>query len=110
MATYEIRLEDFEIKMYLGIHDFERENMQRVLVSITVTVSEVDYKAGEFWDYDWVVKFLRGFNGTRIDTQEELVERVHGFLMELGCDSAEVYSRKPDVFPDCGSVGLIFRG
>lgn len=109
--NFKITLEDLEIKMFLGFHDFERAAPQRVLVSAEIEVSGTDWRAGAFFDYDRVVEHIRSFAGTRIDTQEELVSRIHGFILALdGVSSAAVSSKKPDVYPDARSVGVTYRG
>lgn len=111
MTDLMIRLEDLEITMFLGIHDFERAAPQRVLICAEITVTGTDWQAGRFFDYDRVADFIRGFNGARIDTQEELVSRIHGFVHGLeGVTHAAISSRKPDVYPDAKAVGVVLRG
>ncbi|PYF09984.1 dihydroneopterin aldolase [Rhodobacter viridis] len=111
MADLIIRLEELEITMFLGIHDFERARMQRVLVSAEITVTGTDWQAGRFFDYDRVAEFIRSFNGSRIDTQEELVSRIHAFVHGLeGVAHAAISSKKPDVYPDAKAVGVVLRG
>jgi dihydroneopterin aldolase len=111
MPELVIRLEELEITMFLGIHDFERAAPQRVLVSTEITVTGTDWQAGRFFDYDRVADFIRAFNGARIDTQEELVSRIHGFVHSLpGVTHAAVSSKKPDVYPDARAVGVVLRG
>lgn len=110
MSDYLIRIEDQEISMYLGLHDFEKQTPQRVLISIEIDVSGVDYAAGRFFDYDAVVEHVRGYNASHIETQEELTKAIHDYVLGLGCKSARVYSCKPDIFTDCKSVGLVFSG
>lgn len=110
MSSYTIVIEDLEVEMFLGLHEFEKRTMQRVLISLKIGVSNVDYDAGKFFDYDDVVNFVRGFKSKHIETQEELTKTIYEFVMDLGCDSALVHSRKPDVYPDCKSVGLVFQG
>ncbi|SOC14409.1 dihydroneopterin aldolase [Rhodobacter maris] len=111
MAELVIRLEELEITMFLGIHDFERARPQRVLVSAEITVTGTDWTAGTFFDYDPVAAFIRSFNGTRIDTQEELVSRIHAFVRAReGVVHAAVASKKPDVYPDAKAVGVLLRG
>lgn len=111
MAELMIRLEELEITMYLGIHDFERARPQRVLVSAEITVTGTDWAAGRFFDYDRVAEFIRGFNGARIDTQEELVSRIHAFVRaQEGVTHAAIASKKPDVYPDAKAVGVVLRG
>lgn len=110
MSNFTIKIEDICIEMFLGLHDFEKEKTQRVFVSIELEVTGVDVAQGQFFDYDHVVDFVRSFNQQRIETQEELVETIHANAMARGCRAARVYSRKPDVYPDCASVGVIFHG
>ncbi|PTV94633.1 dihydroneopterin aldolase [Rhodobacter aestuarii] len=111
MAEMIIRLEELEITMYLGIHDFERARPQRVLISAEITVTGTDWQAGKFFDYDPVAEFVRAFNGTRIDTQEELVSRIHAFVHSReGVVHAAIWSKKPDVYPDAKAVGVVLRG
>ena len=110
MANYTIKIEDLCVEMYLGLHDFEKKKTQRVLLSIELDVADVDVSQGRFFDYDHVVDYVRGFNQQRIETQEELTAIIHGYVMARGCVEARVYSRKPDIYDDCASVGLIYRG
>ena len=110
MDSFKVVLEDLEIEMYLGIHDFEKSKPQRVLVCV-----EMDFEAGsvgkdDILDYDQVVEFIRSFSMTSIETQEELVKKIYDFILSLGAKSAMVYSRKPDVYNDCKSVGISYRG
>lgn len=110
-GNFKITLEEIEISMFLGFHAFERAAPQRVLVSAAIEVSGTDWRAGAFFDYDRVAEHIRSYAGTRIDTQEELVSRIHAFILVLeGVDRAEVSSKKPDVYPDAKSVGVSYRG
>lgn len=110
MSDYTIKIEDVCVHMFLGIHDFEKEKTQRVLISLELEVADMDVSKGRFFDYDQVVDFVRSFNQSRIETQEELIETIHAYVMARGCRAASVYSRKPDVYPDCTSVGVVYRG
>ncbi|KMK65622.1 dihydroneopterin aldolase [Puniceibacterium sp. IMCC21224] len=111
MAKFTIQLEELCIEMYLGIHDFERDTMQRVLVTVEIGVEIGDFRDGGFFDYDRIADFLRGFSGRHIDTQEELIVTTHGFILALeGVISATVCSKKPDVYPDAQSVGVCYSG
>lgn len=101
--------------MFLGLHAFERESPQRVLVSARIEVGGTDWAAGwaagRFFDYDHLAGHIRSFAGQHIDTQEELAARIHGFITaQPDVKSAEVTTRKPDIFADAKSVGVIFRG
>lgn len=110
MSDYTIKIEDICVQMFLGLHDFEKKKTQRVFISIELDVTDVDVAQGRFFDYDRVVDYVRGFNQQRIETQEELIETIHAYVMARGCSAARVYSRKPDIYPDCASVGVVYSG
>ena len=110
MTDYTIKIEDLCVEMFLGLHAFEKEKTQRVFISIELDVEGVNVSQGQFFDYDHVVDYVRGFNQQRIETQEELTAMIHVHVMVRGCRAARVYSRKPDVYPDCASVGVVYRG
>lgn len=97
--------------MFLGIHQFEKDAQQRVLISATIKVDGVDGSESDMFDYDAVVAFIRTFGGTRIDTQEELIQKIHAnILLNSSVTWARVSSRKPDVYPDVESIGVSFEG
>lgn len=111
MSRFTIHLEELEITMFLGLHDHERAAPQRVIVSARIEVEGFEWREGRYFDYDRVAEHIRSYAGSRIDTQEELVSRIHGFISGLeGVTSAEVHSCKPDIYPDARAVGVIFRG
>ena len=105
-------LRDYEIFINIGVHAFEKTGEQRVLINVdlyiplalsTPTADELD----EVVDYD----FIRS-------TVVERVGRGHIHLQETLCDdvlalmlahpkvrAARVSTEKPDVYPDCDSVG-----
>lgn len=105
-------LRDYEVRMNIGVHDFEKQGEQRVLINVDLYVplalstprhDELD----EVVDYD----FIRRSIGARI-------ARGHVHLQETLCDdvlammmahpkvrAARVSTEKPDVYPDCDAVG-----
>jgi len=110
-------LRDYEIYINIGVHDFEKKAEQRVILNVdlyiplilsTPTTDELD----EVVDYD----FMR-------ETIKSLASRGHIQLQETFCDeivaamlshpkvfAACVSTAKPDVYPDCHSVGVeVFR-
>lgn len=109
MARYTLQMDDLEIRMYLGVHDFEKQTPQRVIVAATIETEIESYARGGFYDYDDLATFVRGFEMQHVETQEELVERIHAFLMSSEkVVSAVVHTRKPDVYGDAAGVGLIY--
>jgi len=105
-------LRDYEIYINIGVHDFEKTREQRVLINVdlyiplAVSTPKAD-ELEEVVDYD----FMRRSIGER-------VARGHIHLQETLCDdvlaqmlthpkvrAARVSTEKPDVYPDCASVG-----
>lgn len=103
-----VQLDELEITMFLGIHDYEKATQQRVLVSATIVTDVHGFEAGGFYDYDPLVDFIRGIDGTAIETQEELLEKVHSFIMSAPhVTHALVHTRKPDIYSDARAIGII---
>ncbi len=111
-----IFLKNFAVQVSIGIHDFEKAAAQRVLVNVDLYL---ETKAGtlpdsieQTVDYD----FLRGeisriAAGGHFNLQETFCERILAACLDRrGVIAARVSSEKPDVYPDCDSVGCdIFR-
>jgi dihydroneopterin aldolase len=111
-----IFLRNFETRVSIGVHEFEKQERQRVLVNVDLYLEpegriERD-SIRETVDYDFL----------RVEIQR-LAERGHFHLQETFCEqllaaclarpgviAARVASEKPDVYPDCEAVGFeIFR-
>ena len=106
-------LRDYQVMSNIGVHDFEKKAAQRVLfnvdlfIPLAASTPEQD-DLSEVVDYD----FIRS-------TIEERVAQGHIQLQETLCDDiarallvhpkvrgVQVSTRKPDVYPDCESVGV----
>jgi dihydroneopterin aldolase len=97
----------------IGVHDFEKQAEQRVLFNVDLFIplaasTPQQDDLSEVVDYDFI-RF----------TIEERVAQGHIQLQETLCDDiarallvhpkvrgAQVSTRKPDVYPDCESVGV----
>ena len=106
-------LKNYELDINIGVHAFEKQGEQRVLFNVELyiplalsTPSKDDL--AEVVDYD----FMR-------QTIADRVARGHIQLQETLCDdilavmlshpkvmAARVSTQKPDVYPDCESVGV----
>ena len=108
--TRKIVLEDFQLDLDIGFHEFEIGNPQRLLVTIEVWVDERSFaasdEAGSAWDYDFLrteVGALAG--GRRFNLQETLVREIYDLVAaRRGVTALRVSTRKPDIYPDCGGV------
>ena len=105
-------LRDYEVRMNIGVHDFEKRGEQRVLINVelyvplavsTPTRDELD----EVLDYDFirrsiVARLARG----HVHLQETLCDDVLAMMMaHPKVRAARVSTEKPDVYPDCDAVG-----
>ena len=106
-------LRDYTIAIDIGVHEFEKAAAQRVRINVDLYVPLAQStprsdQLGEVLDYD----FIRS-------TITERVSRGHIQLQETLCDdilalmlahpqvrAARVSTQKPDVYPDCESVGV----
>ncbi|KND60924.1 Dihydroneopterin aldolase [Candidatus Burkholderia verschuerenii] len=110
-------LRNYEVRINIGVHDFEKRGEQRVVINVELYVplalsTPVADKLQEVVDYD----FMRS-------TIADRVKRGHIHLQETLCDdvaaallahpsvrAVAVSTEKPDVYPDCDAVGVeVFR-
>jgi len=106
-------LRDYQVMSNIGVHDFEKVAEQRVLFNVDLFIplassTPAQDELSEVVDYDFI-RF----------TIEERVAQGHIQLQETLCDDiaralllhpkvrgVQVSTRKPDVYPDCESVGV----
>ena len=105
-------LRDYDLSMNIGVHAFEKTGEQRVVINVdlyiplTLSTPKADDLA-EVVDYDFIRRSIA-----------QRVARGHIHLQETLCDdvlalmlahpkvrAARVSTDKPDVYPDCASVG-----
>jgi dihydroneopterin aldolase len=111
-----IFLKNFETRLSIGIHDFEKQGRQRVIVNVDLYIDpdgkvERDH-IGETVDYDFVRREIAELAGSgHFNLQETFCEKILAIcLARPGVLAARVSSEKLDVYPDCESVGFeIFR-
>ena len=108
---------DYEVWINIGVHDFEKRGEQRVLINVDIYVplalsTPTQDELDEVVDYDFIRRSIA-----------ERVSRGHVHLQETLCDdvselmlahpkvrAVRVSTQKPDVYPDCRSVGVeVFR-
>ena len=110
-------LEGLEVQTRIGIHDFELNKPQRLIIDVELYVplslsTPSSDAIHEVVDYDFIreVVFERIAQG-HINLQESLVDDLLSTLLNHpGVKAARVSSYKPDVYPDCNAVGVeVFR-
>ena len=111
-----IFLKNFETRISMGIHESEKKARQRVMINVDLYLEpdariERDH-ISETVDYD----FLRREIGVLADSghfhlQETFCERILAIcLAKPGVVAVRVSSEKPDVYPDCESIGFEIFG
>jgi dihydroneopterin aldolase len=82
-------IRDFRLKVSIGIHDFEKEGPQTVVVNVL--------------NYDTVHDGIAKLAGSRhFNLQETLVDAILDLcLAQPGVIEARVSTEKPDVYKDC---------
>jgi 7,8-dihydroneopterin aldolase/epimerase/oxygenase len=112
-----IFLKDFSIDASIGFHDFEKQARQRVLVSVDLFVpieqstSNQDDVA-DVLDYDFIRNGIATIAQSRhFNLQETLIDEICALcLAQPRIKAVRVESQKPDVYPDCKTVGIeVFR-
>ncbi len=110
-------LRGITVQAHIGIHDFELKSSQRIVIDVDLYVSfegtaPKDDRIDEVVDYDFVRAVVHGrIAKGHINLQETLCDDILTHLLEhTGVMAARVSTRKPDVYPDCESVGVeVFR-
>ena len=110
--TRKVMLEDFDLPVDIGFHDFEIGTPQRLRMNIEVWLHadwfpQTDVVA-EAWDYDMLRNaVLAMVEGRRFNLQETVVHEIYAMIAaRQGVIGLRVSTRKPDVYPDCAAVGV----
>lgn len=110
-------LRNYEVQINIGVHEFEKKGEQRVLINVDLFIPlALSTPHGdhlhEVVDYD----FMRNTIAKRmaeghIHLQETLCDDVaRSMLAHPKVRAVRVSTEKPDVYPDCESVGVeVFR-
>jgi dihydroneopterin aldolase len=110
--TRKIVLEDFNLPVDIGFHDFEVGKPQRLLVTVEVWVDERSFAGSDerskAWDYDFLRTEVGALaQGRRFNLQETFVRVIYDLVAaRRGVTALRVSTRKPDIYPDCAGVGV----
>lgn len=105
-------LEEYELTVDIGFHDFEIGRPQRLLVTVEVWVDEASFASSDSHETAWNYDFLRSeiaalVAGRRFNLQETLVREIYDAVAaRRGVTALRVSTRKPDIYPDCAGVGV----
>ncbi|MGV3743020.1 MAG: dihydroneopterin aldolase [Burkholderiaceae bacterium] len=106
-------LRNYEVQINIGVHEFEKKGEQRVLINVDLFIplavsTPTEDHLQEVVDYD----FMRDTIAKRmaqghIHLQETLCDDVaRAMLIHPKVKAVRVSTEKPDVYPDCDSVGV----
>ena len=105
-------LEDLEVLVDIGIHDFEINKPQRLQISVSVSLdpTQIDDadEIGATFDYDSIRSEIKELvDSRRFNLQETLCRLIlEKITIEKSVVGATVTTKKIDVYPDCAGVGV----
>ena len=105
-------LRNYEVWINIGVHDFEKRGEQRVLINVDLYIPLAQStpqhdELNEVLDYDFMRKSIgQRVQQGHIHLQETLCDDVLALMLaHPDVRAAVVSTQKPDVYPDCESVG-----
>ena len=106
-------LRNYEVWINIGVHEFEKRGEQRVLINVDLyvplaTSTPLADQLDEVLDYDFIRRTIAGRVARgHIHLQETLCDDVLALMLaHPNVRAARVSTEKPDVYPDCESVGV----
>jgi len=105
--TRRLFIRDFRLQVSIGIHDFEKEGPQTVVVNVDLLLEPEAQAHGDrianVLNYDVVHDGIVALAKSRhFNLQETLVEAILDLcLAQPGVVEARVSTEKPDVYKDC---------
>jgi len=106
-VTRRIFIRDFRLQVSIGIHDFEKEEPQTVVVNVDLLLGPDDKahndRIANVLNYDVVHGGIMALAKSRhFNLQEALVDAILDLcLAQPGVIEARVSTEKPDVYKDC---------
>ena len=110
VVSTKVFLEDYEVDINIGIHEFEKTGPQRIVINIELFVAEAlsgnSDTIDNAVDYDFLRKEISKLTETRhFNLQETLCRSILEIVaVQPGVQSAIVSTQKPDVYPDSRRV------
>jgi 7,8-dihydroneopterin aldolase/epimerase/oxygenase len=105
-------LRDHVVSIDIGVHDFEKQAAQRVLINVDLYVplalsSPRHDRIDEVVDYDFIRRCVaERVSLGHIELQETLCDDLlASMLAHPHVKAVRVSTEKPDVYPDCAAVG-----
>lgn len=110
--TRKVFLQDYDLDVDIGFHDFEVGTPQRLRVNIEVWLDAKSFPTCDSveaaWNYDFLRQTVRDLvDGERYNLQETMCRAIYDLIAaRQGVTALRVSTRKPDIYPDCAAVGV----
>jgi dihydroneopterin aldolase len=110
--TRKIFLQDYDLDVDIGFHDFEVGSPQRLRVNIEVWLDAASFPTCDSveaaWNYDFLRQTVRELVAERrYNLQETMCRAIYDMIAaRQGVTALRVSTRKPDIYPDCAAVGV----
>ena len=110
--TRHVYVRDLELMAYLGIHEHEKANAQRILVNVDLFLGEASSGTEDdirnVVDYETVIKKIEAIVAEgHVNLVEKLAERIAGAcLADERVFIARIRVEKPDIIPNAQGVGV----
>ncbi|OYU73763.1 MAG: diguanylate cyclase [Burkholderiales bacterium PBB5] len=105
-------LRNYAVHINIGVHDFEKQGEQRVLINVDLYVplalsTPTHDQLDEVLDYDFIRRtIIARVSQGHIHLQETLADDVLQLMLaHPSVRAARVATEKPDGYPDCDAVG-----
>lgn len=111
LKTYQLFVEGYDLDLSIGVHDFERESKQKVIVDIMVDMQPLPPNASDdiedVFSYQEITDYLEGLQeSAHTDLVESLAVKIGAFCMrDQRVKRASVKISKPDIVSGCEGVG-----
>ena len=106
---YTLYLKNFRAPFSIGIHDFEKNEKQDLIINVNI---HLDYEAAKdnienVLDYDFLIQAIREMsNSGHINLQETLCKNILDLcLSKPNVIGVEVSTEKPNVYKDAEGIG-----
>ncbi|TXL73174.1 dihydroneopterin aldolase [Vineibacter terrae] len=109
--TRRVFLRNYRVMANIGIHDFERQGPQALLINVELYLqppqAALNDDIANTLDYDFLRQGIASLVASRhFNLQETLVHAILELCLSRDAVVlARVSSEKPDVYPDCDAVG-----
>lgn len=104
-------LSGFEVLANIGVHAHEKNGPQRLLIDIELTLANAarpsEDDISEVLNYDFLREETHKLLAAKhYELQESLAHDIAEFcLAHRQVTAVTVHTRKPDIYPDCQSIG-----